>query len=146
MSTSRSVATCTSPCMLSTWSGWPILPLECLTDLDHVACRTCPTCQGYVVNDAYYGPELVVGEQQFYAIDADECCVACLLRAGCAAWLFLKSPTATLHTCTLRSAIDYIVLRDSSQPGFTIYSGSRSYSNTPQLSPPPPGGLPGPRY
>ncbi len=125
--------------------GCPIPPSWMLHVVTFFACRTCPICRGFVVKDAYYGPDLNDSGQQLYAADAVECCVACLLRASCAAWLLLESPNATLHKCTLRSSVDYIILKDASYPGSTVYSGARNNTRTPQFPPPPPGGLPVPR-
>jgi hypothetical protein len=110
------------------------------------SCRACPTCPQWVAGDTYYGPDLEDDGGQLYAVDADECCVACLLRAQCAAWVLLEESTATLHRCMLISSVEYIMLTDSRHPGYAVYSGGRNNTAIPQVPPPPPGDLPGPRY
>jgi hypothetical protein len=46
----------------------------------------------------------------------------------------------------LKSSVDYIMLRDTSYPGFAIYSGGKNSTVTAQFPPPPPGVLAMPRY
>jgi hypothetical protein len=88
----------------------------------------------------YYGPDLLDNGPLLYAANADECCIACMLRPGCGAWVFMEEPTDTLHICMLRSSIDYIILKDRGHPDYAISSGAKNWTTAqfpPPTGPPP---------